>query len=73
MDDLCSALDFIDRGEVKFCLGLYDMGMEWDIAEEGRFFIYDKYDIPHVSVLLDLPYNKCISGYDIKYKRGDDV
>lgn len=69
MDDLCSALDFIDRGEVKFCLGLYDMGMEWDIAEEGRFFIYDKYDIPHVSVMLDMPYNKCISGYDIKYEK----
>lgn len=69
IDHLCSVQDFLNKGEVKFCLGLYGMGMEWNIEGEDRFFICDKYDIPHVSVMLDLPYNRCATGYDIKCEK----
>lgn len=61
-DSVNSTFSCMERGEAAFCVGVNDGGMSWKLSDGGTLLTYEMYDIPHVSFLLDMPYNKCLTG-----------
>ena len=58
-----------DPESFDMSIGFNDMGLEWRI--EGiadPVHIYEELKFPHVSVMLDEPFNQCASGYDLPCK-----
>lgn len=50
-------------------IGFNNVGLVWSFAgNEEPVCLYEKIDIPHVSVMLDEPFNKCVLGYDCPCK-----
>lgn len=63
-DSINACFELFAAGKVAFGIGLDGCGMTWDIEGVGEINLYEKYDVPHVSVMLDLPYNKCATGME---------
>ncbi len=50
-------------------IGFNSMGLEWYVNEDSApMFPYENVDVPHVSIVLDEPFNKFASGYDLPCK-----
>lgn len=64
-DSVNFSLACMERGEVAFGIGYNDGGMSWRQRNGGTLFTYEMYDIPHVSILLDMPYNRSLSGPEL--------
>lgn len=58
----------LDPQQVYFTIGMNNLGMYLPTPEGELFPVYHELDIPHVSVMLDMPYNHCISGFDVPCK-----
>lgn len=54
----------LTKDDITFSVGFNGCGLCANIQEIGpeELFIYRNLDTPHVSVLLDVPYNSCASG-----------
>ena len=63
------ALDCMDRQEIALGIGCGDGGMSWGKNGGGTLFTYEMHDIPHVSILMDMPYNNCQSGPELPCNR----
>lgn len=61
-DSVNFSLDCMEKGETAFCVGFNGGGMSWGQSDGSTLFSYEMCDIPHVSILLDMPYNKCLTG-----------
>ena len=59
-----ACFDLMRARQVAFCAGLNNFGMIWNVGEKEIFKTYKEYDVPHVSIMLDTPYNKAVSGFD---------
>ncbi|WP_405751201.1 hypothetical protein, partial [Anaerovibrio slackiae] len=59
-----ACFDLMRARQVAFCAGLNNFGMIWQVGEREVIHTYDEYDVPHVSIMLDTPYNKTVSGFD---------
>ena len=47
-------------------IGFNSLGMEWNIeGVASKVHVYEELSFPHVSVMLDEPFNRCVAGYDI--------
>lgn len=56
----------LNSNEIAFSVGSNDIGMHAQFEAGGESLpIYANIDTPHVSMLLDVPYNKCSSGPSI--------
>lgn len=62
-------LDLMQGGEVAFSVGLNDFGMEYPLPDGTVFRLFEMFDIPHASVMLDVPYNVCVSGFESTCRR----
>ena len=50
-------------------IGFNNTGLEWRIAGvDGPVYFYEELKFPHVSIMLDEPFNQCASGYDLPCK-----
>lgn len=63
-DSINACFELFAAGQVAFGIGLNGCGMTWNIEGVGEVNLHEKYDVPHVSVMLDLPYNKCATGME---------
>ena len=63
-DSVKACFELFGAGRVAFSVGLNSCGMTWNIEGIGNVKLYEKYDVPHVSILVDLPYNKCVNGME---------
>ncbi|MEE1308268.1 MAG: hypothetical protein UHB38_09810, partial [Anaerovibrio sp.] len=68
-DSVNDVLDLMDRQEIALGIGYGAGGMSWEKSSGGTLFTYEMYDVPHVSILMDMPYNKCQSGPELPCKR----
>ena len=62
-------LDLMGRQEIALGIGCGGGGMSWGKCGGGTLFAYEMYDVPHVSILMDMPYNKCQSGPELPCSR----
>ncbi len=47
-------------------VGFNSLGLEWKIVGyTDIIYPYDSVNFPHVSIMLDEPFNHCVSGYDL--------
>ena len=61
---LYSLLD--DPNCFDMSVGFNSLGLEWKIAGyTDMVHLYDALNFPHVSIMLDEPFNHCVSGYDL--------
>ncbi len=61
---LCSLLE--DPNCFDMSVGFNSLGLEWKIAGyTDMVYLYDAVNFPHVSIMLDEPFNHCVSGYDL--------
>ena len=50
-------------------IGFNGLGLEWNFVEyTDMVYLYEALTFPHVSVMLDEPFNHCVSGYDLPCK-----
>lgn len=68
-DSVNFVLDCMDKQEIAACIGYGQGGMSWEKSGGGTFFTYEVYDVPHVSILMDMPYNICQSGLKVPCNR----
>ena len=68
-DSVNFVLDCMDRQEIAACIGYGSGGMSWKKSGGGTLFTYEVYDVPHVSLLMDMPYNICQSGLEVPCNR----
>lgn len=68
VDSVQQAVDLMYAGEVKFSIGLNNFAVSEMCNREGMY-IYDDLDVPHVSWLLDAPYNTAIGKIDFPCNR----
>lgn len=46
-------------------IGFNSLGMEWNIeGVASKVHVYEELNFPHVSIMLDEPFNYCAAGYD---------
>lgn len=63
-----SSMQLLNSGAVDFSVGLDALGIEWE--REGHvIYPYQQMEIPHVSVMLDMPYNKLAKGHTARCKK----
>lgn len=62
-------LDLMGRQEIALGIGCGGVGMSWGKSGGGTLFTYEMSDVPHVSILMDMPYNKCQSGPELPCSR----
>ena len=61
---LHSLLNDLDCFDMSF--GFNNLGLEWDIAGyTDTVYLYEALKFPHVSIMLDEPFNHNVSGYDL--------
>ena len=59
----------VDPGVFDMSIGFNDMGLEWQLeGVADPVYLYEELDFPHVSIMLDEPFNQCVSGYDLPCK-----
>jgi len=58
------------KDDIAFSAGFNDYGLHAVISELGteELHIYQNLDTPHVSILLDVPYNQCLNGPNYRVK-----
>ncbi len=50
-------------------IGFNDMGLQWDVGlKDGCLNVYEELNFPHISIMLDEPFNTLVSGYDAPCK-----
>lgn len=63
-----SIMQLLNSGSIDFSVGLEALGIAWN--REGHvIYPYQHMDIPHVSVMLDMPYNKLAKGHSARCKK----
>lgn len=66
-DSFKSSMQLLNSGKIAFSVGLFALGLEWG-SNRQMVYPYSQLDIPHVSVMLDMPYSKYAKGYSSKCK-----
>lgn len=62
--DACYTRLLSDGNAIAFTVGNNDLGMVLHDENGAPYYPYDAIDTPHVSVMLDVPYNPCVTGFD---------
>ena len=44
------------------------LGLEWRQKDNSSVYLYENLEMPHVSIMLDEPFNRFVSGYDYPCK-----